>query len=348
MDGKLSNALPNMAATDADGQLRVDGKDVAFGWNAGVLADLSKIRLGVHYRSGIKHELKGNLTISGLQGALAEGNADVRSRTRVNVPDIATLSIVVGANRPWRLLASGTWYNWSVFQDIRITIGFRAQVNGLMELSTVQETVTVSGASPLVDTREVGTKASFDLETLQNIPSARDPWVMLERTPGIFMDRANVGGNQSGQQSGYSSRGSSTGNNKWSIDGVDITDMSATGSSPIYYDFDMLEEMQVTTGGAALPFELMRDTADSKRLLAVPMGCLWPPGARIDVSVAAGAPDAFGRPLAAAVTAGFMTAPFAAEVDAGCGFDAGVTDATTSDTDTTDADPADAGTTDAP
>ncbi len=135
-------------------------------------------------------------------------------------------------------------------QDIRVTIGFRAQVNSTMELSTVQETVTVSGASPLVDTREVGTKSSFDLETLQNIPSARDPWVMLERTPGIFMDRANVGGNQSGQQSGYISRGSSTGNNKWSIDGVDITDMSATGSSPIYYDFDMLEEMQVTTGGA--------------------------------------------------------------------------------------------------
>src|SRR5689334_1477075 len=135
-------------------------------------------------------------------------------------------------------------------QDIRVTIGFRAQVNAAMELSTVQETVTVTGASPIVDTKEVGTKASFDLETMQNIPSARDPWVMLERTPGIIMDRANVGGNQSGQQSGYISRGSSTGNNKWSIDGVDITDMSATGASPIYYDFDMLQEMQVTTGGA--------------------------------------------------------------------------------------------------
>ena len=135
-------------------------------------------------------------------------------------------------------------------QDIRVTIGFRAQVNATMDLSTVQETVTVTGASPLVDTREVGTSSTFDLETLQNIPSARDPWVMLERTPGIFMDRANVGGNQSGQQSGYISRGASTGNNKWSVDGVDITDMAATGASPIYYDFDMLEEMQVTTGGA--------------------------------------------------------------------------------------------------
>jgi hypothetical protein len=137
-----------------------------------------------------------------------------------------------------------------VMQDIRITIGFRAQVNGELELSTVQETVTVTGESPLIDTRETGAKTTFDIETLQNIPSARDPWVMLERAPNIAMDRANVGGTQSGQQSNYVSRGASGGNNKWSIDGVDITDMSATGASPMYYDFDMLEEMQVTTGGA--------------------------------------------------------------------------------------------------
>ena len=141
-------------------------------------------------------------------------------------------------------------FRTTVLQDIRITIGFRAQVNGELELSTVQETVTVTGESPLVDTRETGTKTAFDLETLQNIPSARDPWVMLERTPGITMDRVNVGGSQSGQQSSYISRGASTGNNKWSVDGVDITDMSATGSSPSYYDFDMLQEMQVTTGGS--------------------------------------------------------------------------------------------------
>jgi hypothetical protein len=141
-------------------------------------------------------------------------------------------------------------FKTTALQDIRVSIGFRAQVNAAMELSAVQETVTVTGASPLVDTRETGTSSTFDLETMQNIPSARDPWVMLERTPGIFMDRANVGGNQSGQQSGYISRGATTTNNKWSIDGVDITDMAATGASPIYYDFDMLDEMQVTTGGA--------------------------------------------------------------------------------------------------
>jgi hypothetical protein len=41
-----------------------------------------------------------------------------------------------------------------VMQDIRITIGFRAQVNAELEVSTIQETVTVTGESPLVDTRQ--------------------------------------------------------------------------------------------------------------------------------------------------------------------------------------------------
>ena len=136
------------------------------------------------------------------------------------------------------------------FPDIRVTIGFRAQVDAAMELSTVVESVTVTGSSPLLDSREAGTKATFDIETMQNIPSARDPWVMLERAPGIVMDRANVGGNQSGQQSNYKAKGAQVNQNTWNMDGVTITDMAALGSSPTYYDFDMFQEMQVTTGGA--------------------------------------------------------------------------------------------------
>jgi hypothetical protein len=137
-----------------------------------------------------------------------------------------------------------------VRQGVRVDIGFTAQINQQLDISTVEETVTVTGESPIVDTKSTTARTTFDLETLQNVPSARDPWVMLERVPNITMDRINVGGSQSGQQSGYISRGSGSGNNKWSLDGVDITDMSAVGASPIYYDFDMIKEMQVVTGGA--------------------------------------------------------------------------------------------------
>ena len=113
----------------------------------------------------------------------------------------------------------------------------------------MQETITVTGESPIVDTKATGTKQTFTNELLQSIPSARDPWVILQQTAGIAMDRENVGGNMSGQQSNYVSRGGNPTNNKWSLDGVDITDMSATGASPSYYDFDAFEEMTINTGG---------------------------------------------------------------------------------------------------
>src|SRR4029450_9700847 len=136
-----------------------------------------------------------------------------------------------------------------VREGILVTVGFSAQVNVLMAISSVEETVTVTGESPVVDTRNTGTKQTFTNELLQTIPSARDPWVILQQTAGIAMDRENIGGNMSGQQSNYVSRGAMTNNNKWSLDGIDITDMAATGGSPTYYDLDAFEEMTSNTGG---------------------------------------------------------------------------------------------------
>ena len=142
-----------------------------------------------------------------------------------------------------------TGFKTVVNEGVKVTVGFSAQINAQLGISTVQETITVTGQSPIVDTKEVGTKQTFTNELLQSIPSARDPWVILQQTAGVAMDRENVGGNMSGQQSNYVSRGGNPFNNKWSMDGIDITDMAATGSSPTYYDFDAFEEMTINTGG---------------------------------------------------------------------------------------------------
>jgi Carboxypeptidase regulatory-like domain/TonB-dependent Receptor Plug Domain len=136
-----------------------------------------------------------------------------------------------------------------VKEGIQVTVGFNANVSTQLGVSTVQETVTVTGESPVVDTKSAGTKQTFTTEMLQSIPSARDPWVILQQTAGIAMDRENIGGNMSGQQSNYISRGANPTNNKWTLDGVDITDMSATGASPSYYDFDAFQEITINTGG---------------------------------------------------------------------------------------------------
>jgi hypothetical protein len=137
-----------------------------------------------------------------------------------------------------------------VREGVRIEIGFNAQINSVLEISALEETITVTGETPVVDLRDTSRGQRFTQESLQSVPSARDPWVILEQTAGIAMDRQNVGGSQSGQQSNYMARGAIWSQSKWNLDGVDITDQSALGASPVYYDFDMLEELQIVTGGS--------------------------------------------------------------------------------------------------
>jgi hypothetical protein len=133
--------------------------------------------------------------------------------------------------------------------DIIIQAGFNAEVNAKMEISTVQETVTVTGASPVVDTASTTLSSSFTKEALEKIPNARDPWVIVEQTPGMIMSGVNVGGNLSGQQTSFNAMGSGT-NQQWNINGAVVSDIASGNSSPTYYDFDSFQEIQITTAGA--------------------------------------------------------------------------------------------------
>lgn len=131
---------------------------------------------------------------------------------------------------------------------ISVSIGHNADVD--VELNpSVTEAITITAEAPLLDTRKTGTGSTVTKVELQNVPSGRDPWVVLQQAPGVQMDRMNIGGNESGQQSNYVSKGTNSTQATWNVDGVNITDVGALGSSPTYYDFDAFEEMQVTTGG---------------------------------------------------------------------------------------------------
>ena len=60
------------------------------------------------------------------------------------------------------------------------------------------EQVVVTGEAPVVDTKKTSTSSAFSQDYLKNVPTARDPWVILDQTPGVDVDRINVGGNQRG------------------------------------------------------------------------------------------------------------------------------------------------------
>lgn len=139
-------------------------------------------------------------------------------------------------------------YGTAARAGIGVNIGRNAEIAMTLNPSVAQ-TITVTAEAPLLDVRKAGTGATMTRVELETIPSGRDPWVILQQTPGVLMDRINVGGNESGQQSTYVGKGSNGDQSTWNVDGVNITDVGALGSSPTYYDFDSFEEMQVTTGG---------------------------------------------------------------------------------------------------
>jgi hypothetical protein len=135
---------------------------------------------------------------------------------------------------------------------VPVAAGGNVQLKASLGVAGMKQEVEVTGRTPVIDAKKTGTATNVTLEELQNIPSARDPWVVMQTVPGIIVDRVNVGGSESGQQSGYQAKGASGADATWNMDGIPITDMSATGATPMYYDFDMFQEMNVSTGGADL------------------------------------------------------------------------------------------------
>jgi hypothetical protein len=146
----------------------------------------------------------------------------------------------------------------STSNNVEVLSGSSTPLAVRMDVAGATETIDVTAISPAVDLKRATTTTHVTAEELQNLPAARDPWVVMQTVPTVYMDRVNVGGSESGQQSNYNAKGAQATDNAWSIDGVPVTDMGdsivrpehAAGSSAFYYDFDSFQEMAITTGGA--------------------------------------------------------------------------------------------------
>jgi len=129
---------------------------------------------------------------------------------------------------------------------VEISLGFTANVNAELALATLQETVTVSGASPVIDTTATRVQQNFKLEQLNTIPNGRDMWALLAATPGVIMSRIDVGGNRAGTQTGYTAYGLN-GQVRTSVEGINTTE--GTGGAGFYYDYGSFEEVFMGVAG---------------------------------------------------------------------------------------------------
>jgi hypothetical protein len=174
-------------------------------------------------------------------------------------------------------LPPGTYRLTTVLQNFATTVrdrvildlGKTVDVPVTMPLSAINETVTVTAPSPMVDARQTGTATNFTADELAKIPTSRDPFSLMRTVPGVLVDRVNIGGNETGQQSNFVTKGTRPQDAVWTMDGVAITDMALTGSSPTYFNYDNFDAIHVATagqpitqqtGGAGLNFVVKRGT----------------------------------------------------------------------------------------
>ena len=126
-------AEPSCAGITGDSHLKMDGDSTEMGWNTGILIDLSdKARLGVAYRSAIKHEVSGNssYTLDPVLGAAAAAVSQPNSPFNIlqnttleaaaEVPESFSVSYVRDIDSKWTFLADWTWTGWSSLDTITI------------------------------------------------------------------------------------------------------------------------------------------------------------------------------------------------------------------------------------
>ncbi len=174
---------------------------------------------------------------------------------------IRTMNTVTSANgnyrfvalppaKDYQLTAKLPGFQTEILSNIIVRVDSNTRINITLRMGEIEEEVTVTAVSPIVDVKTTKVSHNVDRSILQSLPSARDPWVIAQMAPGVVMDRENVGGSESGQQSDMIVRGQTGGQTTYNIDGMNVTDPDAIGASPGYYDFDSFEEIDFTLGGA--------------------------------------------------------------------------------------------------
>ena len=134
-------------------------------------------------------------------------------------------------------------------ENVQVIVGQTVPLDLQLSVATVAETVTVTGASPVVDTTTANTSVNLSEQLLQATPGGRDIWSLVEyKVPSLLITRPDVGGTSGGLQGVFNARGTTSAQNTSYLNGINVGDPAAIGAAGFYYDFDAFEDIQVSTG----------------------------------------------------------------------------------------------------
>jgi hypothetical protein len=139
-------------------------------------------------------------------------------------------------------------------EGIQLPAAFTATVNAELTVGALEETLTVTGQSPVVDTRSSVSQSVMSRETLDTIPTGRDVWSAGQLIAGMTTSSPDVGGTKGMQQPTLQVHGSASSDNTYQQDGVTIQHVAFSGNQTgFYYNDGDVEEVVYRT--SALPAE---------------------------------------------------------------------------------------------
>jgi hypothetical protein len=140
-------------------------------------------------------------------------------------------------------------------EEVVLRASFTATINVDMATAGVEETITVSGASPLVDVRTNVSERSIDQTLLEEVPTSRGIFAVAALVPGMTTNIPDVGGSETHQLTRLSVHGSEDRDVSFNSDGLDITGNNGNGGIGVTYYNQALQE-EVSVQSKALPAEI--------------------------------------------------------------------------------------------
>jgi len=149
----------------------------------------------------------------------------------------------------YQLTVTLTGFKTYIEQDLQVTVNGTVERNVALPVASVEETITVSGQSPVVDTRQVGVAKSLPADVVESIPHSRmgSPAAFMATMPGVTANNYNRIG-------GASVMGSADRETSYMSDGI-LSNGVTGGAAYNYLDFDAIEDLNVVTLGASSEYQ---------------------------------------------------------------------------------------------
>lgn len=189
-----------------------------------------------------------------LPGVTVEASSDVLiERTR---------SVVSDGQGAYRIvdLRPGTYdvvFTLPGFQTLKregleLPSNFTATVNADMKVGALEESVTVSGSSPVVDVNTNAKAQVLPREVLDAVPSARTIQSLGQLVVGVSLNSPDVGGSRAMQQTYFAVHGVGASGTMVTVDGLITNGTMGDGAVQGYHNEAMIQEaVYQTSGGSA-------------------------------------------------------------------------------------------------